>query len=139
MIDLTEHQHEPLKRKASDRRPAGNTGPTQDRHRLVSTLETEVSRLTALETSLRAGLERERERGNHLSTELAAIREQLAAVTAERDAERARTGQVEALTATLAIERVRVTEWQAVADRWASQAERLSAPRPWWSFFRRVG
>lgn len=61
---------------------------------------------------------------------------EIARLTSERDAERARASQVEALQTTIEIERARVSEWQAVADRWASQAERLaqSGRRRWWLF-----
>src|SRR3954447_1670086 len=55
----------------------------------------------------------------------------------ERDAERARAIQVDALRAALEIERQRVEEWKAVADRWALQAECLSKPRrSWWPWRR---
>ena len=40
-----------------------------------------------------------------------------------------RAVQVDALRAALEIERQRVEEWKAVADRWALKAERLSEPR----------
>ena len=55
----------------------------------------------------------------------------------ERDTERARALQVDALRAALDIERQRVEEWKAVADRWAVQAERLSEQRrSWWPWRR---
>jgi hypothetical protein len=70
----------------------------------------------------------------------------LAGVEAERDASRGEArdavrareaveAQVAALNAFLAAERARVEEWKAVADRFASQAERLTeaqARRGWW-------
>jgi hypothetical protein len=50
-----------------------------------------------------------------------------------------KTGRVEALEALLESERQRVEEWKAVADRWATQAERLSEQRRgWWPFRRRA-
>jgi hypothetical protein len=55
----------------------------------------------------------------------------------ERDAECARALPVDALRAALEIERQRVEEWKAVADRWALQAERLSEQRrSWWPWRR---
>jgi hypothetical protein len=55
----------------------------------------------------------------------------------ERDAERARAVQVDSLKAALDIERQRVDEWKAVADRWAMQTERLSERRRGWWPWRR--
>jgi excisionase family DNA binding protein len=52
--------------------------------------------------------------------------------------------EVDKLKALLEMERTRVEEWKAVADRWALQAERLALPSPetrrngWWPF-RRAG
>jgi chromosome segregation ATPase len=105
-----------------------------------------VARLTALDTSQRADFERERDRADRTAGELAAtrdtltadlanLRDALATMTAERDSARARAAQVEALQAVLEIERQRVTEWQAVADRWATQAERRRGFLGW---FRRA-
>jgi len=58
----------------------------------------------------------------------------------ERDLERARAAQVDALKATLEVERQRVDEWRAVADRFATQAEKLAAAsdarRSWWPWRR---
>ncbi len=49
--------------------------------------------------------------------------------------------QLEALRAVLDAERQRVDEWKAVADRFATQAEKLTAAaearRGWWPLFRR--
>ena len=104
-----------------------------------------MARLTALDGSQRADFERERERADRIAGELAAtrdtlttdladLRNALATMTAERDRERAKAAQVEALQAVLEIERQRVMEWQAVADRWATQAERH---RGFFRWFRR--
>ena len=150
MVDLTEVQHEPMKPKPHGRRPPGDqletTPETEDLRRLVSTLEAEVARLTALNASQRADFERERDRADRTAGELAAtrdtltadlanLRDALATMTAERDTERARAAQVEALQTVLEIERQRVTEWQAAADRWATQAERRRGFLRW---FRRA-
>src|SRR3954447_3140260 len=55
----------------------------------------------------------------------------------ERDTERARAVQVDTLRAALEIERQRVEEWKAVADRWAVPAACLSKPRRrWWPWRR---
>jgi hypothetical protein len=40
--------------------------------------------------------------------------------------------QLDALRTVLEIEKQRTDEWKAVADRFALQAEQLSARRPWW-------
>ena len=150
MVDLTEVQHEPMKSRPHGRRPPGGqletTPETEDLRRLVFTLEAEVARLTALDTLQRADFERERDRADRTAGELAAtrdtltadlanLRDALATMTAERDSARARAAQVEALQAVLEIERQRVTEWQAVADRWATQAERRRGFLGW---FRRA-
>jgi hypothetical protein len=95
---------------------------------------------------------------SRLETELEALKQEHAAergrllsgvdvLKAERDAERLRASQVEALNAVLSVERertaaerARVEEWKAVAGRFASQAEALTraaeSRRGWWPFRR---
>jgi hypothetical protein len=88
---------------------------------------------------------------SRLERELEAIcKERDGARSSLRDAEKANAlieAQVAGLNATLAArdelltaERARVEEWKAVADRFASQAERLTAAaearRGWWPFRR---
>jgi hypothetical protein len=73
--------------------------------------------------------EREAERGR-MQNDIDPLRQ-------ERDAERIRAAQVDALRATLELERQRVDEWKAVADRWALQAEELTRSRRW-SWWRRA-
>jgi hypothetical protein len=129
MIDLEEVQHEPQKQKASDRTPPGDHPEELEAGhllRLVSTLEAEVSRLAALNVTGRSDLEREQGRADMLTRELAEVREALAAVTVTRDAEAARAGQVAVLEAVLEIERSRLAETRAEADRWREAA---TAPR----------
>ncbi len=80
-------------------------------------------------------------------------RDEARAYERERDEARAETrtinAQVDALNTVLAVERertaaeqARVEEWKAVADRFASQAERLTeaaeARRGWWPWKRRA-
>ncbi len=145
MVDLTEVQHEPMKPRAADRRSTGGRAePAPDGdslRRLVSTLEAEVERLTALEASRRSDFERERSRSDELSNDLASMREALAVMTAERDAERARALQVAVLDAILESERKHADELRQDRDRWAVQAHGLAHPpaperRGWWPFRR---
>ena len=147
MVDLTEVHHEPMKPRATDRRPTGGraeSAPDSDNlRRLVSTLEAEVERLTALEALRRSDFERERSRSDELSSDLASVREALAVMTAERDAERARALQVAVLDAILESERKHADELRQDRDRWAVQAHGLAHPpaperRGWWPF-RRAG
>ena len=63
---------------------------------------------------------------NRLEGELVSVRARLEAVEWERDAERARAGQVAILEAVLDLERERVAEARAEAERWREQA---TAPR----------
>jgi hypothetical protein len=81
----------------------------------------------------------------HLIERLEAEVAELRPKAAERDAA---VAQVDALQAIIAVERQRVEEWKAVADRWAMQAERLAltAPTPpvverrgLFGWFRRAG
>lgn len=63
---------------------------------------------------------------DRVTAELAAARERLAAVEDERDTARATAAQVEALRAVLDVERQRVTDAKAEAERWRQSA---NAPR----------
>jgi hypothetical protein len=70
-----------------------------------------------------------------LEGELAAMRVKLETVESERDAERARAGQVAVLEAVLEIERTRLAEARTEAERWREAA---TAPRGLWAWFRRA-
>ncbi len=131
MVDLTEVQHEPMKPKSTGRRARGDRPETTleaDLRRLVSTLEAEVERLTALDALRRSDFEHERNRADGLSRDLASTRDALAAMTAERDMERARAAQVDALNAVLDIERRHADTLRQDRDRWAVQAHALAHP-----------
>jgi hypothetical protein len=72
-----------------------------------------------------------------LNRHIERLEREIEILKSECDTECARTVQVDALKAALEIERQRVEEWKAVADRWALQAERLSKPRrSWWPWRR---
>lgn len=88
----------------------------------LGSLQAEVGRLAALNATGRLDLEREQGRADALAQELAQVREALAAVTAARDAEAARAGQVAVLDAVLGIERDRLAEARREAERWREAA-----------------
>ena len=138
MVDLMEVQHEPTKPRTTGRRAPGDrpeTGPeSSDLKRLVSTLEATVARLEALDTTTRADLDRERSRADALASDLA-IRAKLEIVQGERDAEKARAGQIEVLNAVLDIERQRLAEARQEAEQWRQAA---TAPRGLLAWFRRL-
>lgn len=92
----------------------------------LASLQGEVACLTALNATGRADLEREQSRADALTQELAGVREALAAVAAARDTEATRAGQVTVLEAVLDLERQRLAEARAEADRWREAA---TAPR----------
>jgi hypothetical protein len=69
------------------------------------------------------------------------LEHELATIKQERDAALARASDRDALQAVLAIERGRVEEWKAVADRFAAQTEQVlaaQARRSWWPWRRRA-
>jgi hypothetical protein len=72
-----------------------------------------------------------------LEAELAAARSRIEAVEGERDAERAKASQVAVLEAVLEIERTRLAEARADADRSRAEADRwreaATAPRGMWA------
>ena len=72
-----------------------------------------------------------------LNRHIERLEREMETLKAERDTERGRALQVDTLRAALEIERQRVEEWKAVADRWALQAECLSEPRRGWWPWRR--
>lgn len=75
--------------------------------------------------------------GDHITQlrgDLDAVQAKLAAVEAERDAERVRAGQVEVLTALMEAERRRAEELRIERDRWQEEATR---PRGLLALFRR--
>jgi flagellar hook-basal body complex protein FliE len=95
---------------------------------------------------LEQALETAQEKSEALERERDDARAELRATEKARDA---LSAQVEALNTVLAIERertageqARVEEWKAVADRFASQAERLTeaaeSRRGWWPWKRRA-
>src|SRR3954466_8121114 len=73
MVDLTEVQHEPMKPKASDRRPpADRPEDMADVRRYISPLETQLPGHPSLGPSVRAAFERERDRADGLTADLVA-------------------------------------------------------------------
>lgn len=112
----------------------------------LESLQAEVTRLAALNATGRVDLEREQGRADDLTRELAAVREALAVVTAARDAEAARAGQVDVLNAMLEIERQRLTETRQEADQRLAEArqeadrwrELATAPRGLWGWLKRT-
>jgi hypothetical protein len=72
--------------------------------------------------------------GGHITQlrgDLEAVQAKLAAVEAERDAERVRAGQVEVLTALMEAERRRADELRAERDRWQEEATRPRGLLAW--------
>jgi hypothetical protein len=83
-----------------------------------------------------------------LTNHIKRLESELEVMKQERDAALARgaerdviAAQVDALRSVLEAEKLRTEEWKAVADRFASQAEKLAeaaeARRSWWSPWRR--
>jgi hypothetical protein len=100
-----------------------------------------------LEAEQRRGAELREERQRELGTVREEARQNAEALKQERDTALSRASdrdalsvQLEALNAVLAVERSRVEEWKAVADRFASQVEKMAAPerqhRSWWPWRR---
>jgi hypothetical protein len=85
---------------------------------------------------------------SRLERELETARQRTEALEKDRDAALTRSAdrdliavQLDALRAVLDAEKARTEEWKAVADRFASQAERLTAAearRGWWPWRRRA-
>ena len=105
-----------------------------------------LSVLTRHIERLELALEAAQDKAEALERERDDTRSELRVVEKARDAIAA---QVEALNTVLAVERertaaerARVEEWKAVADRFATQAEKLTeaakARRGWWPFRRRA-
>ncbi len=143
MVDLTEVQHEPMKPKVFDRRTPGGrpeSTPESDTslRRLVSTLEAQVERLTALEASRRSDFEHERSRADGLSSDLASMRNDLDAqrqlvidLTAEAAIAGALRTTVETLKSALDSERTRAGELRQDRDRWQAEVTRPRGLRAW--------
>lgn len=102
---------------------------------VISVLTSHISRLERELQTLKEDHAAERDR----------LRDEAEVLRQERDAERLRAAQVEALQAVIETERQRVEDLRADRDRWADQAATLAVPaappagrRGWWPF-RRAG
>jgi hypothetical protein len=99
----------------------------------VGSLQAEVGRLVALTADQRTDIEHERRRAEILLDELARLRDNFAAVSKERDAEKLRAAQIDILENIIDLERQHKLEIRSERDKWEKVA---TAPRGFLSWFR---